>query len=122
MVLEVIELSKLVIYEVKVKNRVLELFIVWVFTTFVTAAGQQGVQNKNWNSRQHENWVLKQEYDQVGVQIGLTFVDHSFSNLESLKEASFIVLYQVYCSAHDGSQENPFYSCPDCKAAIAAWL
>ena len=41
MVFKIIQLAKLVLHEVKVKNRVLELFVFWVFTAFVAAAGQQ---------------------------------------------------------------------------------
>ena len=59
MVFKIIQLAKLVLHEVKVKNRVLELFVFWVFTAFVTAAGQQSEQNEYWNARYHEYWMLK---------------------------------------------------------------
>ena len=90
-------------------HSVLERLSLGIFSTLITAASQDRVEDEDGNARDHENWILKQENDQVEIQfraaINLAYI--SLANLEFIKAALLIILNEFDGDAHNDSGEDP---------------
>ena len=66
-IFEIVQYPKFVLNEIKMDHSVLERLSLGIFSTLITAASQDRVEDEDGNARDHENWILKQENDQVEI-------------------------------------------------------
>lgn len=74
MVLEVVEAAIFKFDEIGTQDTFLELFFVAVLVALVTAAGNERVEDKDREARDHENGMLEYVQNQVKVELGAWLV------------------------------------------------
>ena len=121
MVTEVVDAGKLVIDVVKAENAVLELVSFIQFFSLVAAASQDRVDEEDRDAAQHENRVLQEVDNQVGIEVGRACVVHNEApNFNVFVPLLLLVDDSVDGVADYGCLNDPLAQGPLRKAAVTA--
>ena len=122
-IFEIVELTKLVLNEIEVDHSVFEnVLAVGVIDAFITAAGDNGIDEEDRKPCNHEYRVLQHEDDQPEVEQSGAVVGENFTDLETFDVPLLIVLHQVNSHAVDDAIDSPLDCSPGSEAAITARL